>query len=128
MIVRSIEDVRAAGREASTRHWSSARLLVRDDGMGFTMTDTVLEPGMDERLWYKHHLEACYCVEGHATVEDLATGERHEIRPGVLYALDRNDRHRIVAHERTRLICVFTPALTGREVHDAEGAYTLPDA
>ncbi len=25
-----------------------------------------------------------------------------------------------------RLVCVFTPALTGRETHDADGAYALP--
>lgn len=126
MIVRSIEEVRGTAAEVRTEGWTSTRLLLRGDGMGFSMTDTWIEAGADERLWYKNHLEACYCIEGEATVEDLTTGERFEIRPGTLYALDEHDRHRLRAHTRLRLICVFTPALTGGEVHDEDGSYPLP--
>jgi L-ectoine synthase len=42
-----------------------------------------------------------------------------------MYALDAHDRHRVRARSRTRLVCVFTPALTGRETHDADGSYSL---
>ena len=83
MIVRSVDRARGTEREVRGRRWASTRLLLRDDGMGFSMCETLLEPGMDEVLEYKHHLEACFCIEGAAEVEDLATGERFEIRARV---------------------------------------------
>ena len=78
-------------------------------------------------LWQKNHLEACYCLEGAGTVEELDTGVIHEIRPGTVYAMNNNDRHRIRISERMRLICTFVPALTGHETHDADGSLSLPD-
>lgn len=127
MIVRRIEDVAGTSAQVSGDLWTSTRMLLREDGLGFTMTETVIEPGMDQELWYKHHLEACFCVEGEAEVENLETGERHEIRPGTVYALDRHDRHRLRSRTRMRLICVFTPALRGDETHDEDGSYVLPE-
>ncbi len=127
MIVRTIDEVAGTPAQVAGDRWVSTRLLLRDDGLGLTMTETVIEPGMDESLWYKHHLEACFCVEGEAEVEDLETGEVHQIRPGTLYALDRHDRHRLRTKTRVRLICVFTPALRGDETHDDDGSYLLPE-
>jgi L-ectoine synthase len=49
----------------------------------------------------------------------------YKIEPGVIYALDRHDRHFLRAHTRMRLVCVFNPPLSGREVHDAEGVYPV---
>jgi L-ectoine synthase len=126
MIVRSVEEARGTEREVRGGDWTSIRLLLRGDGMGFSMSETVLEPGMEKILEYKHHLEACFCIEGEATVDDLSTGETFHIRPGTMYALDRHDRHRLTTRTRTRLVCVFSPALTGRETHDAEGSYGPP--
>jgi L-ectoine synthase len=123
MIVRSQRDLKGTKGDMHTEHWSSQRFLHREDGMGFTLTDTLLEPSMDAVLWYKHHFEACYCLEGEGTVEDLATGEVHELRPGTMYALDKHDRHRLRPRTRMRLICVFNPPLTGGEVHDPDGSY-----
>jgi L-ectoine synthase len=125
MIVRSIHDVRGTPADVRTESWASARLLLHSDGMGFTITDSVLEAGMDETLWYKHHIEACYCLEGRAIVHDLATGATHEIFPGTMYALNDHDRHRIRALTRVRLVCVFVPPLAGDETHDTDGSYPL---
>jgi len=127
MIVRTVEDVAGTEAQVAGDLWTSTRLLLRGDGMGFTMTETVIEPGMDDTFWYKRHLEGCFCVEGEAEVEDLETGEVHPIRPGTLYALDRHDRHRLRTKTRVRLICVFTPALRGDETHDEDGSYLLPE-
>ena len=66
-----------------------------------------------------------YCVEGEGEVETLADGRKHAIRPGVVYALDRHDRHYLRARTTMRLVCVFNPPLTGREVHDENGVYPL---
>jgi L-ectoine synthase len=68
--------------------------------MGVTLTDAVLEAGLDQVWWYKNHLEAVYCLEGEGVLEDLVTGKSYEIRPGTLYALDKHERHRLKVKQR----------------------------
>ena len=84
---------------------------------------TVVPAGSDNVYEYKHHIEACLCVAGEGELTELATGAVHRIEPGVLYALDNKDRHRLRAHTELHLVCVFSPALEGNEVHDERGAY-----
>jgi L-ectoine synthase len=90
--------------------------------MGVTLTDSILEAGFEMVLWQKNHYEACYCLEGEGTLEELDTGKVHRISAGTLYAMNRHDRHRIHATTRMRIVCTFFPALTGDEVHDADGS------
>ena len=125
MIVRWLEDIAGSDQVVITPNWTSRRLLLKRDGMGFSMHETTIEPGTQTYIWYKHHLEAVLCIEGEGVVETLGDGRTHAIVPGTLYALDRHDRHYLRATTRMRLVCVFSPALTGREVHDAEGVYPL---
>jgi L-ectoine synthase len=66
-----------------------------------------------------------YCIEGEGEIETIPDGKIYTIRPGVVYALDRHDRHYLRARTRMRLVCVFNPPLTGREVHDENGVYPL---
>jgi L-ectoine synthase len=56
-------------------------------------------------------------------IKDLATGKTHAITPGTLYVLDKHDKHILYAHDELSLACVFNPPVTGREAHDADGAY-----
>jgi L-ectoine synthase len=77
-------------------------------------------------LWYKHHQEACFVMEGAAEITERDTGAVHRIGPGDAYA-PGNDRHSIRVLEALRLVCVFSPALTGRETHDADGSYELSE-
>ena len=91
--------------------------------MGVTLTDAILEPGLDQVFWYTNHLEAVYCIEGEGILEDLATGKTYSIKQGVLYALDQHERHRLKVKTRMRVICTFVPPLVGGEIHDAEGSY-----
>lgn len=117
MIVRQVDTV-------TTVEWGnglSRRFLLESDGMGYSVTDTIVRAGTKSRLEYARHLEACYCIEGSGEVIDL-DGTSHPIRPGTLYALDRNDAHFLVAspHEDLRLVCVFTPALRGDERHSLD--------
>ena len=123
MIVRSIADVEGSSADVTGDAWRSLRFLTRADQMGFTLTHTTLEPGMEQTLEYRHHLEACLCISGHMQIEDPATGDVHEIAPGTMYALDRHDRHVARVLQPTILVCVFIPALTGTETHDAAGGY-----
>ena len=51
----------------------------------------------------------------------------YPIGPRSIYALDKHDKHILRAKTDMRLICVFHPALTGEEVHDADGSYPLSE-
>jgi quercetin dioxygenase-like cupin family protein len=101
----------------------SNRLLLESDNVGFTMTKTVIEPG--KYFWhYKNHLESCFCVSGKAKLINANSHEAYEIVPDVSYTLDKHDPHYFEAEEETTLICVFNPPLTGKELHDEDGAYS----
>ncbi len=125
MIVVDKQGIEGTARDASGPGWSSLRLLVKSDGMGFSMTETRVLPGAVLDLQYKNHIEACYCIGGAGTVTEKASGTVHQIRPGVLYAPDAHDAHqvRVVGDAPLHLICVFSPALQGDEVHGPDGSY-----
>lgn len=123
MIVRKLDEIQGTGRETSSENWVSRRLLLSVDGMGFSLHDTIIHPGTETQMWYKHHLEAVYCIEGEGEIESLADGKKYVIQPGTMYALDRHDRHILRSRTQLRMICVFNPPCTGNEVHDKDGAY-----
>lgn len=125
MIVRRLNEIVGTEREVTAPTFTSRRFLLKKDGMGFSMHDTVLYAGTDTFIWYANHLEAVYCIEGEGEVEVVGTGETIPIASGTLYALDGHEKHRLRAKTDLRMVCVFTPALTGREVHDENGVYPL---
>ncbi|TWT87143.1 L-ectoine synthase [Pseudobythopirellula maris] len=125
MIVRSLEELKDAGRVVSDTGWTSRRLLLADDGMGFSVHDTEIDEGAKLELHYQNHLESVYVIEGTGHITDLATGEKHPLQPGTVYALDQNDKHILVAETKLRTVCVFNPPLVGPESHDENGAYPL---
>lgn len=117
MIIRDIENVK-------TVDWGnglSRRFLLASDGVGYSITDTTVRAGTKSRLEYRNHLESCYCIGGSGEVVEL-DGTSHPITPGRMYALNENDAHYLVAspHEDLRLVCVFSPALSGGEVHSLD--------
>lgn len=124
MIVRNTELLRGTNRQINSKNWSSTRLLLKDDDMGFSFHETILHPNTETKIWYKNHLEAVYCIEGVGEVEE-ADGLKHSICPGIIYALDKHDKHILRAFSKMRMICVFNPALVGPETHDPEGVYPL---
>ena len=123
MIVRSLSDVVGSGREVEAPNWVSRRLLLRHDGMGFSLHDTLIRAGTETRMCYRNHLEAVYCVAGSGSIEIVDTGEVFRIEDGTAYALDKHDEHILRADSDMRMVCVFNPPLDGREVHDETGAY-----
>ncbi|MGH6957844.1 MAG: ectoine synthase [Caulobacteraceae bacterium] len=128
MILRNLSQTRAGDRNVLSAGWESARMLLKDDAMGFSFHITTMYAGEELKMHYKHHLEAVYVISGHGEIEELATGKTHALEPGVMYALNANDRH--VVRPRTDIVtaCVFNPPVTGREVHDETGAYPPPQA
>lgn len=125
MIVRDLDDVVGTERDVRGPTWSSRRLLLADDRLGFSLHDTVIDAGTTTEMWYKHHVEAVYCIEGRGTLLDREAGTVHQLRPGTVYVLDGHERHTVHAEARLRMVCVFSPPCTGRETHDAEGTYPL---
>ena len=123
MIIRTIEEIVGTERDVSGGGWRSRRLLRRDDGMNFSFHWTEVRAGTELDLQYQAHLEGNLCVGGEGEVVDLATQAVHQLRPGVMYALDKNDHHLVRAKTDLTLVCVFWPALAGAEKHNASGGY-----
>lgn len=123
MIVRNLQDCEKTERRVESKTWNSVRMLLADDNMGFSFHITTIYANTETHMHYKNHLESVYCISGKGEIKDLATGQTHSITPGTLYVLDKHDKHILYAHEELSLACVFNPPVTGREVHDADGAY-----
>lgn len=128
MIVRHFDDIVAneKDRVVSDAKWTSVRMLLAGDGMGFSFHLTFLEEGSEHTFHYKNHFESVYCMKGKGRITDLATGETHEIRPGTMYALNEHDKHTLVADEELVMACCFNPPVTGNEVHQEDGSYAAP--
>lgn len=115
MLIRKLDEVKCV-------EWGnglSRRFLLEADGMGYTVTDTIVRAGTKSLIEYRNHLEACYCIEGSGKVIEM-DGTEHEIVVGTMYALDKRDPHYLCGgeNEDLRLVCMFTPALQGDEHHD----------
>lgn len=126
MKIVKVNDLRGTSRDVDCPKggFKSIRMLLEEDGMGYTLTNTFIPKGPPQMWHYKSHLETCYCISGHGLLRDLTTGTVHEIVPGTAYILDKHDAHEFQAVEDTTLICVFNPPLKGREVHGADGSYS----
>ncbi|MFN3273472.1 MAG: ectoine synthase [Paracoccus sp. (in: a-proteobacteria)] len=123
MIVRNFHDLKTTDRAVSDQQWTSVRMLLADDGMGFSFHITTLNAGSEHQFHYKHHFESVYCMSGKGSITDLATGETHAIVPGVMYALDQHDKHVLRAEDTLVMACCFNPPVTGTEVHREDGSY-----
>lgn len=127
MIVKTLDHILNTPDHVVGDAYESRRLLLARDGLGYSLHDTVVKGGTEQRLHYKNHLESNYCIEGEGEVENTTTGEIWQIGPGSLYVLDQHEPHIVRAKTDLRLVCIFTPALTGLEKHDADGSYAAPD-
>jgi L-ectoine synthase len=127
MFVKTLTDILDTTDHAKGDAYESRRILLACDGLGYSFHDTIVKAGSVQHLHYKNHIEANYCIEGQGEVENATTGDVWPLEPGTMYVLDRHDPHIIRATTDLRLICIFTPALTGQERHDKDGSYAAPD-
>jgi L-ectoine synthase len=125
MIVRKLSDAKQQGRTVTTEGWTSHRLILKDDAVGFSFHITIIPRNSILEMHYKNHFESVYCISGRGEITDLDKHEKHFIEPGTMYLLNNHDRHRLIAFEDLQLACVFNPPLRGDEVHDKSGAYPL---
>jgi len=115
MIINELDKIVNSERDIEWGNGRSRRFLIEKDGMGYSLTDTVINAGTESLLEYKGHLETCYCIEGEGEIE--VDGVVYPIQPGSMYALNLHDKHYLRAKKEMRLVCVFTPALKGNESH-----------
>ncbi|MCM8536972.1 MAG: ectoine synthase [Lentisphaeraceae bacterium] len=125
MIVRDFNEEFNGKRTIHSDGWNSTRLILKNDDMGYSFHITRIDKGAELKLQYLNHLETVYCITGLGEIVDLGTGETHKIQPGVLYALNKHDKHILKASTVLELACVFNPPVIGNEVHNADGAYEL---
>ena len=123
MIVRSLSSILDTQAHVRGEAFESRRILLSKDGLGYSLHDTICKAGSAQRLEYRNHVETNYVIEGRGSVENIATGEVFPLGPGTVYVLDQHEAHLLRAETDLRIICVFTPALTGQEKHDASGSY-----
>ena len=109
MIVRDFNELKTTDRAVSDARWTSTRMLLADDGMGFSFHITELEAGSEHTFHYKHHFESVYCMAGAGSI--------------TMYALNLNDKHTLRATEKLVMACCFNPPVTGTEVHREDGSY-----
>ncbi len=122
MIVRHRKDLLDTAQHVETKIWSSTRVFIKNDNLGFSLHETIIDGNTEQTLWYKNHIEAVIVAEGTGEIVDLATGETHFLEPGSAYALT-GDKHIFRAFERFVCYCVFVPGLNGDEIPDADGSY-----
>ncbi|WP_280806724.1 ectoine synthase [Mesorhizobium sp. LNJC394B00] len=91
MIVKDFNEEKLTARRVETTSWESVRLLLKNDGMGFSFHITTIHSGARLKMHYRNHLEAVYCISGTGSIEDLQAD--HVVRPGIIYALDKHDAH-----------------------------------
>lgn len=123
MIVRDFNVEKNTDRKVADQRWNSVRLLLAGDGMGFSFHITTIEAGSEHTFHYKNHFESVYCISGEGTIEELDNGKVHDIKPGVMYALNLHDKHTLRAKSELVLACCFNPPVTGDEVHQPDGSY-----
>ncbi|MBX2858076.1 MAG: ectoine synthase [Cellvibrionaceae bacterium] len=129
MIVRDLAAAKKTSRRVldPNNNWESVRLLLKDDKVGFSFHITTIYRGAEFQMHYQNHFESVYCMVGEGEIENLADGKNHPIKPGTLYILDQHDKHILRAFSEMQMACVFNPPLSGKEVHNAEGAYELTE-
>lgn len=92
--------------------------------MGHSFNITTIFRGTKTHIHYRHHLESVYVISGSGRVETLKDGKSYDLRPGTIYLLDAHDEHYLYGGDEDMVVaCVFTPPLTGDEVHDENGVY-----
>lgn len=128
MIVRTLDEAARSDRRVVSKGWESTRLLLKNDGMGFSFHITTIYAGAELEMHYQNHLESVYCISGEGAIQDVADGRRYPIAAGTLYALNKHDKHLLIATTEMKMACVFNPPLHGKEVHNPQGAYELEAA
>ena len=127
MIVRTTQEITGTDRDVADPkgNWVSKRIVLGGDGVGFSFHETTIKAGSVNEFHYANHIEAVWLFEGKGKLIDLDNNKEYPLAAGSMYLLDGNEKHQVVCEEQMRMMCVFNPPVTGREVHDENGVYPL---
>jgi len=125
MIVRTTAEITGTDRDVAAEDWRSKRIILGRDGVGFSFHETTIQPNTVHEFHYQNHVEAVWLVEGEGTLTDLTNDVTYDLAPGTMYLLNGHERHRVETRTLMRMLCVFNPPVTGKEVHDENGVYPL---
>jgi L-ectoine synthase len=118
MFFKTVDDLVGTEREAVGDGWKSRRFLIAEDGLPFSVHETTVAAGTELRFNYENHSETVYCIEGKASVEDVAQNRIFPIGPGTFYSVGIGDDHILRIEQDTKFLCIFEPSLKGREEAD----------
>ncbi|ONM49851.1 ectoine synthase [Nocardia donostiensis] len=111
MIVRTLEEITGTDRQIDSDHWTSKRIVLSDDNVGFSYHETTVAAGTRTPLHYPDYIEAVWLIEGHGQLLDRDNNTTYPLAPGTMYLLDKHERHTIIAETQLRMYCVFAPAV-----------------
>ena len=126
MLLKSFQEVEASGQVVAISHGNSTavRVLLKSDGLGFSLSEARCGANRSSNLWYKNHWEANYVRAGKGVITDRTSGESWQASPGMLYCVGPNDKHTVAnSSDPLRIISIFNPPIEGPETHDQDGAY-----
>src|SRR5690625_458794 len=86
VIVKKLADIIGTEDDVDTEGWNSRRLLLKDDGMGYSVHDTIIKEGAELYMHYKNHLEAVYLIEGKGEIETVDDGRVYPLEAFTIYA------------------------------------------
>lgn len=127
MKVTTIKSITNTERHVRGEGFDSIRAVLAKDGLGFSVHKTIIPAGPPRHWHYKNHLEVCYCIQGAGILTNLTTGAVYNILPDTVYMLDSHDDHTFQALNEVVLISIFNPPVTGHELHDEDGSYSIED-
>jgi L-ectoine synthase len=125
LIVRTLSEITDTERDIQTPNWRSKRIVLANDGIGFSVHETILKAGSVNDFWYANHVEAVFITKGEAELYDKDNDKTYQLEPGSIYVLNGNEKHQLRPKTDLHTVCVFNPPVTGREVHDENGVYPL---
>ena len=94
MLIRTLRETRASDRNVQSDGWESARLLLKDDGMGFSMHVTTLNAGLASHAPHTHPNEEVVILK-EGRLEVFANGETRVVGPGAVMFMASNQPHAV---------------------------------
>ncbi|MFD4368507.1 ectoine synthase [Rhodococcus sp. NPDC058521] len=111
MIVRTTAGITGTDRQVDSDHWTSKRIILGDDKVGFSYHETKVAADTETPLHYPDYIEAVWLIEGRGELVDRDNETTYPLAPGGMYLLDGHERHTIIAYTQLRMYCVFAPAV-----------------
>src|ERR1700712_4224554 len=95
MIVRTLDEITDTDRdvEAENKQWRSKRIVLAKDGVGFSVHETVLQPGTINDFWYANHIEAVFVTEGEGELYDKDNDITYRLGARAPYRVMGNEHH-----------------------------------